>query len=67
MVDSSLNMFAFRSGRIAHNWKDKEYSVGLKGLFNHLTKKVIPVSHVLKYSMEKLKISPCRKIENSQN
>ena len=24
----TLNMFAFRSGRIAYNWKDKKYSIG---------------------------------------
>ena len=57
------NMFAFSSGRIMHNWKDKEYSVRFQGFFNHLTKNVIPLSHVLKDSMEKLKISPCHKIE----
>ena len=41
------NTFAFRSGRIALIWKDREYSFRFEGFLSNLTKNVIPVSHVL--------------------
>ena len=41
------NTFAFRSGRIALIWKDREYSFRFQGFLSNLTKNVIPVSHVL--------------------
>ena len=46
-VENVVNTFAFKSGRIALIWKDREYSFRFQGFLSNLTKNVIPVSHVL--------------------
>ena len=63
----STKLFAFISGRITHKWKDKEYSVWFGGFFAISQNTFIPVSHVLKNLMKKLKISPIGKIGKFKN
>ena len=62
-----MNTFAFRSGRITHKWKDKEYSVSFGAFLAISQNTLILVSHVPKNLMKKLKISPFGKIGKGQN
>ena len=64
---STNNTFAFRSGRIAHKWKDKEYSVSFGAFLAISQNTLILVSHVPENLMKKLKISPFGKIGKGQN
>ena len=61
------NTFAFRSGRIAHKWKDKEYSVSFGAFSATSQNTLILVSHGPKNLMKELKISPFGKIGKGQN